>query len=508
MGIPSFYKRLIQTIKGIVTPTQLQGQPTILGFDANCAIYDCVASLSKRITYDPAKRTMWEAELIQDTLRYFEKVIKDVNPSEAVWIAFDGVAPMAKIRQQRGRRFKSIVTMKKEQEIRGISAPKWDTNAITPGTPFMNQLASAFHAWAKTRSIPTRISAADEPGEGEQKLMTWLRAAPTSHMVVYGLDADLIILALLHLSNAMIQLYREDTAFGKKSVPAKSEKQFLYLSISLLAKELQTKWNLTMEEFAACMNLLGNDFVPHGLGLKIKEDGMEHVLEAYQHIRHSYPSIVTGHEYHTPTLKALLQELSKKENEWMVEIASEKLSLRPGQYCSSSDPVERALAEWNDAPILWGAEKVLLKDGSLRSNYKEVYQRIGLWGASYKTTSETYLEALAWCFAYYNGKQVDLEWYYPWWIAPPFDTILVPERLTIPSTKRTPLQPTDQLAMVLPLESYHLLPTEYQQFPKDHPELFPVEAPFFSLGRRFLWECELMIPLVQPSILCVWKEKK
>ena len=506
MGIPSFYKRLIQTIKGIVTPIQLQGQPTILGFDANCAIYDCVASLSKRISYDPAKRTMWEAELIQDTLRYFEKVIKDVNPSEAVWIAFDGVAPMAKIRQQRGRRFKSIVTTKKEQEIRGTSAPKWDTNAITPGTPFMNQLASAFHAWAKTRSIPTRISAADEPGEGEQKLMTWLRTAPTSHMVVYGLDADLIILALLHLSSATIQLYREDTAFGKKSVPAKSEKQFLYLSIILLARELQTKWNLTMEEFAACMNLLGNDFVPHGLGLKIKEDGMERVLEAYQHVRHSYPSIVTGHEYHTPTLKALLQELSKKENEWMVEIASEKLSMRPGQYCSSSDPVERALAEWNDAPILWGAEKALLtEEGALRSNYKEVYQRIGLWGASYKITSEKYLEALAWCFAYYNGKQVDLEWYYPWWIAPPLDTITVPERLTIPSTKRTPLQPTDQLAMVLPLESYHLLPTQYQQFPKDHPELFPVEAPFFSLGRRFLWECELMIPLVQPSILRAWK---
>jgi 5'-3' exonuclease len=369
----------------------------------------------------------------------------------------------------------------------------------------MDQLASTFHAWAKTRSIPTRISAADEPGEGEQKLMIWLRGAPTSHMVIYGLDADLIILALLHLPKATIQLYREDTAFGKKSVPAKSEKQFLYLSIVLLAKELQTKWNITMEEFAACMNLLGNDFVPHGLGLKIKEDGMERVLEAYQHVRHSYPSIVTGYEYHTPTLTALLQELSKKEKEWMVEIANEKLSLRPGQYCSSSDPVERALAEWNDAPILWGAEKALLKDGSLRSNYKEVYQQVGLWGASYKTASDTYLEALAWCFAYYNGKQVDLEWYYPWWIAPPLDTIMVPERLTIPSTKRIPLQPTDQLAMVLPLESYHLLPTQYQQFPKDHPELFPVEAPFFSLGRRFLWECELMIPLVQPSILRAWR---
>jgi len=497
MGIPSFYKRLIQTIKGLVGPHQLEGRPTILGFDANCAIYDAVASLSKRKPYTPSHKAMWESELIEETIRIIEKIIKEVNPSEGVWVAFDGVAPMAKIRQQRGRRFKSVP-----------SEGSWNTNAITPGTVFMNNLGTAFHTWSKHQSLPVHISATDEPGEGEQKLMEKLRKNPTSHMVIYGLDADLIILALLHLPHAKLQLYRENVAFGIKS----TEKQYLYLSIELLAKELSAKWNITMDEFAACMNLLGNDFVPHGLGFKIKEEGMERVLESYQRLRVSHPPIVSGHEYHSPTLKALLQELAIGEPTYLLEIAKDKLTSHPGQFCFSSDPVERAKAEENDLPIVWAAERCLIEekegDWQLRSTYKEAYQRVGLWGASSKLTSEKYLEALAWCFAYYKGIKVDMEWYYPWWVAPLLDTVHVPDRLTIPTTIRPPLNPVDQLAMVLPLSSYSLLPASYQAFPKDHPELFPLKWSMVSLGRRFLWECEPIIPLVLPSTIHGWKRTK
>lgn len=485
---------MIQTIKGLVNPIQLEGRPTILGFDANCAIYDAVASLSKRKPYN--NTTMWESELIEETIRNIEKIIKDVNPSKEVWVAFDGVAPMAKIRQQRGRRFKSIP-----------SEGSWNTNAITPGTIFMNNLGIAFHTWSKHQSLPVHVSATDEPGEGEQKLMERLRKNPTSHMVVYGLDADLIILALLQ-TTTKLQLYRENIAFGLKS----TEKQYLYLSIELLTKELSTKWNITMDEFAACMNLLGNDFVPHGLGYKIKEEGMERVLESYQRVRLHHPPLVVGHEYHPPTLKALLQELAKEEPTYLLEIAKNKLTSHPGQFCFSSDPVERAKAEENDLPIIWAAEKVLIEekegDWRLRSNYKEAYQRVGLGGTSSKHVSVKYLEALAWCFAYYKGVKVDMDWYYPWWVAPLLESVEVPDHIAIPTTERPPLAPTDQLAMVLPLSSYSLLPSSYQSFPKDHPELFPLKWPMMSLGRRFLWECEPILPLVIPSTIRVWKRTK
>jgi 5'-3' exonuclease len=191
-----------------------------------------------------------------------------------------------------------------------------------------------------------------------------------------------------------------------------------------------------------------------------------------------------------------------------LEIAKKKLTSIPGQFCFSSDPVERAKAEENDLPIVWAAERVLVKqiegEWHLQSNYKEAYQRVGLWGTSSKHVSVKYLEALAWCFAYYKGVKVDPDWYYPWWVAPLLESVEVPDHIIIPTTERPPLTPTDQLAMVLPLSSYSLLPASYQTFPKDHPEFFPLKWSMISLGRRFLWECEPMIPLVLPSTIRVW----
>jgi 5'-3' exonuclease len=52
---------------------------------------------------------------------------------------------MAKIRQQRLRRFKSVWLAQKEREA-GIRAEHtWDTNAITPGTEFMERLGKRLH---------------------------------------------------------------------------------------------------------------------------------------------------------------------------------------------------------------------------------------------------------------------------------------------------------------------------------------------------------------------------
>ena len=80
----------------------------------------------------------------------------------------DGVAPRAKMNQQRSRRFRSAQEAKeadeKKEEFQKLLKKQkrgkqdeeiaeeviqktWDSNVITPGTPFMDILASSLRYW-------------------------------------------------------------------------------------------------------------------------------------------------------------------------------------------------------------------------------------------------------------------------------------------------------------------------------------------------------------------------
>jgi 5'-3' exonuclease len=66
--------------------------------------------------------------------------------------------------------------------------------------------------------------------------------------------------------------------------------------------------------------------------------------------------------------------------------------------------------------------------------------------------------------------------------------------------RATDILPVEQLCLVLPLESWSLIPPcSQKQLPKYAPYLFPSSFSFESVGKRFFWECESMIPL--PSII-------
>ena len=73
-----------------------------------------------------------------------------------------------------------------EQDIRynyECKAEKLDSNMITPGTPFMDRLSVAVRQWiAMTQQKPEYsnltiiFSDAQTPGEGEHKIMHYIRA--------------------------------------------------------------------------------------------------------------------------------------------------------------------------------------------------------------------------------------------------------------------------------------------------------------------------------------------
>ena len=108
----------------------------------------------------------------------------------------------------------------------------WDSNVITPGTDFMIGLSNFIRYYIRCRisgggefwkNLTVVFSDASVPGEGEHKIMAYVRRSRiadgadvnTKH-VLHGLDADLIMLGLAtHEVNFFI--LREEVLFGRKS---------------------------------------------------------------------------------------------------------------------------------------------------------------------------------------------------------------------------------------------------------------------------------------------------
>ena len=148
-----------------------------------------------------------------------------------------GVAPRAKMNQQRSRRFKSAmerIALEREAAARGEvvdEATKFDSNCITPGTAFMARLGRHLRFFVRRRvaddpawQAPAVVFSGHEvPGEGEHKIMEYIRwqkasnpnYTPNQRHCMYGLDADLIMLALV-THEPHFCLLREVVLFGGK----------------------------------------------------------------------------------------------------------------------------------------------------------------------------------------------------------------------------------------------------------------------------------------------------
>ena len=94
MGIPFYYKQLIQDYPEIILPSENYNQsPDNLFLDLNCAIHPCCANKTD------------ENEMYESIFEKIKECIHITNVQKLVYIAIDGPAPRTKMEQQRQRRY-------------------------------------------------------------------------------------------------------------------------------------------------------------------------------------------------------------------------------------------------------------------------------------------------------------------------------------------------------------------------------------------------------------------
>lgn len=497
MGIPSYYKKLSDHTKGLISKT-CPSQASALFFDFNCLIYHVARRPNSTLPPYPGEDDgTWERLLLEDIVKYIVKVWQQVGSPAEVFLAVDGVVPMAKIKQQRLRRFKSVWLAEEEKQEKSLEGPSWDTNCITPGTAFMAKLSKALQDLC-SKHKGWSVSGAEEPGEGEHKVMAKLRKRvdDTKPIVIYGLDADLILLTLLN-AQSPAYLVREDSAMGQVQLNGFGEETYSFFSMATLKQTLPP--SLDILSYVAGMSLLGNDFLPHSLSIKIKEEGHTVLVKTLESLQTPLVHEKDGFwQINHDSLYSIVKSWAEREDTRVLHSFKKKVQMR-GHVQETLDT----------KPVYWLVEGPLITKGSdgwlLNPQWRDTYHKQWLQCQrkcdTYSVCRE-YIFGLQWVLDYYTGQRpVDMQWCFSRLVPPLWSDLQeyleYQEYTEIPRQPTVPIQPHEQLAMVLPLKSWHFIQDpSLRVLPSLLPQFWPQRFGFFSAGRIHMWECEPLLPVL------------
>lgn len=428
MGIPYYFASLLRSHKATVQACRNKIECDILAIDFNCLIH----------------RYLDEGRPIDSILDAIQKILNDVcHARKKVYIGADGLAPYAKIVNQRHRRFK-----------RNLEESIFDRNQISPGTPYMKELCSAVNA----RFPSAHVSGTEDPGEGEHKLFQWLKKIPSQDrrsIVIYGLDADLIQLSLMQksLSNPhSMWLLRESQEFKDMSPDPSG---FCTMSIWKLSEVLP----LPLDQYIRlCILCFGNDFMPNLAMFSLREDGHNRAINLYNEC--GRPDLLTE-----TGLTTFLKHSATKE----VEFLKDRVEKRDLLF-------ERSIVT-PDATHIEERVSAHLFDGC--RNMEKVCN--AFW--------KTYF----WSVRYFvQNDPIDWQWVYPYSEAPLVSTLIkYPVHFYLKSLPANYTE-KDQLQVILPSKS--LVLTGYKQKYDDeyYHEETDTRIPWM---KRFSWETDPLISM-------------
>lgn len=550
-----------------------------LYLDMNGVVHNCVRGNAKDSDDSERYHNVQQpgrtnVDIFLDVFKYIDNIFAIIRPRKLLYFAIDGVAPRAKMNQQRSRRFRSARERTEEHTRRLKADPMYvaadstpfDSNCISPGTDFMQQLTEALDYYVNDRissnplwsEIEVVLSGAEAYGEGEHKIMEYIRAVkvagkmpPNTRHCLYGLDADLIMLALLsHEPHFFLLREKVDfSSFWKKKggprtatfLDTVSFGEFELLSIGLLreylALDVGSLNNATLpffdiervvDDFVFMLMLVGNDFLPHLPTVEIADGSVVAMFQLYKRLLPRVGGYLTEKGQIIPErVELFIAKLSLLELRAMKRKESDRSQRRerpgPKILFTSSDDLDEY---WGFVDVFsFGMEYDIKAEiaecrkctqSILHAQKKRKYyaQKMGKefavnMDSSVAKMKTHYLQGIVWTMKYYFEGCQSWRWFYPYHYAPfPSDLIgiadsIAPEKLSFSFDK--PFLPFQQLMSVLPPASAACVPIPYRKLmtSPDSPlrDFYKEDFETDLNGKRNDWEAVVLLPFVEEDRL-------
>jgi len=518
MGIPAYFSHIVKKHSNILKKIKKLDIINNLLIDSNSVIYDAVRIIKYENDDDK-----FEESLINAICEKLEEYINIIKPISMVYIAFDGVAPVAKLEQQRNRRYKTWFQKQITYELENTPInDQWDTTAITPGSNFMTKLSTKINSYFNNPSkfnIETIIiSTSKEPGEGEHKLFEYIRLNQDlfnkQKSIVYGLDADLIMLTINHLPiTDQLYLFRETPHFISNIDKSLDPNSLYMLDIPLLAKAIILKLNNdkspTMKQqknrlydYIFMTFLLGNDFIPHFPALNIRTFGIDHIMDTYKAtLGKTNKNITDGKKIYWNNFRILIDELQKQEQSF-VEMEYNRRDNLSKRWFSNVNAKDRD-NKFQSIPLIDRKTEMYINpfEDFWQERYYKMLFDIDPTENNIKKVCINFLEALEWTFKYYSHECPDWRWKYNYHYPPLLQDLIryIPYFDTnfVTIKEKNPVIELVQLAYVLPKSSLHLLPEMLsKELLVKHSDWYGDNCRFKWSFCKYFWESHVDLPII------------
>ncbi|XP_012251889.2 5'-3' exoribonuclease 1 isoform X2 [Athalia rosae] len=573
MGVPKFFRYMSERypcLSEVVREYQIPEYDNLY-LDMNGIIHIC----SHPNDFDFHFRIS-EEKIFRDIFHYIEILFRMIQPQKLFFMAVDGVAPRAKMNQQRGRRFRSAKDaeiMEAKAKEKGEILPeeaRFDSNCITPGTVFMSRLNEQLKyfvtykittdkLWQKCKVI---LSGHETPGEGEHKIMDYIRylkSQPTydcnTRHCLYGLDADLIMLGLC-THEPHFSLLREEIKFGNKQKKASTpeETTFFLLHLSILREYIEHEFSSIKDKLSFPFDiekiiddwvlmgfLVGNDFIPHLPNLHIANGALPILYLAYLEVLPTLDGYINdGGTLNLDNFEKFMEKLSRVDIEQFTEQYADlkyfesKTGRRPNDTERHSYKNSEGMAETSpkksgnkeledliksiDDMLLGHSDKEeTLDDDSdsdvynmefvqhKRDYYMNKLEYEDVDADVLRSQAECYVRAIQWNLHYYYNGCCSWSWYYPHHYAPYISDIKGFKDFHLEFDMGKPFLPFQQLLAVLPAASRSLLPKPFEplMIGEQSPiiDYYPPDFKTDLNGKRQEWEAVVLIPFIEESTL-------